>query len=189
MSIPIPILWNLRVPLRRKFMISTLLSSAVFVISTAVVRAILTLIGQPDVITINLWGFRELGIGLISVTAPVIYPIFTPEFWRKGPYVPKDRRRMMEFTPRRPSKTAARYEDLELREIDEGATAVRYIDDPDIEAAVGRKSRKVSLPSHDEGFKPPLERPRSHSDGEVSGCTYVEDNESANGLTEIDLEG
>jgi hypothetical protein len=76
----------LRVSLPRKIGIGFLLSSGVFVISTAIVRAITTLSGSPSVIKINLWGFRELGVGLISVTLPILSPMATREFWRRGPY-------------------------------------------------------------------------------------------------------
>ncbi|KAH6652430.1 hypothetical protein BKA67DRAFT_573979 [Truncatella angustata] len=96
MSIPIPIMSHLRVTTRRKIGISILLSSGVFVISTAVIRVVLTLIGEPTIITINLWGFRELGVGLIAVTAPIVYPMFTPEFWRAGPYVRQNRRNILQ---------------------------------------------------------------------------------------------
>ncbi|KAI0176845.1 hypothetical protein BJ166DRAFT_9357 [Pestalotiopsis sp. NC0098] len=96
MSIPLPILMHLRVSARRKLGVSVLLSSGIFVISTAIIRVTLTLVGAPTVITINLWGFRELGVGLIAVTAPVIYPMFTPEFWRHGPYVRDNRQHILQ---------------------------------------------------------------------------------------------
>jgi hypothetical protein len=96
MSIPLPILKHLRVSSRRKLGVSVLLSSGVFVISTAIVRVTITLVGEPTVITINLWGFRELGVGLIAVTAPIIYPMFTPEFWRPGRYVRDNRRPILQ---------------------------------------------------------------------------------------------
>ncbi|KAI8261697.1 hypothetical protein K4K58_001088 [Colletotrichum sp. SAR11_239] len=41
----------------------------------------------PSVININRWGFRELGVGLVTVTLPVLSPIFTRPFWRRGPYI------------------------------------------------------------------------------------------------------
>ncbi|KAJ3958491.1 hypothetical protein N0V92_004909 [Colletotrichum tropicale] len=87
LSIPIPILWHLRVTLRRKIGVAILLSSGVFVISTAIIRAVSTLTGAPSVININRWGFRELGVGLVTVTLPVLSPIFTRPFWRRGPYI------------------------------------------------------------------------------------------------------
>lgn len=56
MTIPVPILWQLRVSKMRKVGVSLLLCSGVFVISTAVVRAAFTIAGAPSVITINRWG-------------------------------------------------------------------------------------------------------------------------------------
>ena len=56
MTIPVPILWQLRVSKLRKVGVSLLLCSGVFVISTAVVRAAFTIAGAPSVITINRWG-------------------------------------------------------------------------------------------------------------------------------------
>lgn len=110
MSIPLPILRQLRVSKKRKLGVSVLLSSGVFVASTAIIRVILTLTGEPTVITINLWGFRELGVGLIAVTAPIIYPMFTPEFWRPGPYVRKNRHAMLQKSIHIPISTQKYYE-------------------------------------------------------------------------------
>ena len=58
MTIPVPILWQLRVSRLRKVGVSLLLCSGVFVISTAVVRAAFTIAGAPSVITINRWGCK-----------------------------------------------------------------------------------------------------------------------------------
>ncbi|CCF36880.1 hypothetical protein CH063_08344 [Colletotrichum higginsianum] len=87
LTIPIPILWHLRVSLKRKIGVAILLSSGVFVISTAVVRAVTTLGGSPSIININRWGFRETAVGLITVTLPVLSPLATRAFWRRGPYI------------------------------------------------------------------------------------------------------
>ncbi|KAI0470990.1 hypothetical protein GGR56DRAFT_124589 [Xylariaceae sp. FL0804] len=158
MSIPAPMLWHLRVPLRKKVGVSLLLSSGIFVISTAVARACLTLVGDPTAITINLWGFRELGIGLVAVTAPVVSPMATPEFWRRGPYLRNDRRRMLQFSLkgagggggggwRAQRKSGFRdAEDLELQEIDEATVAATYIGpyDDETEDVGGRKNRADS---------------------------------------------
>ncbi|KAH6690273.1 hypothetical protein F5X68DRAFT_68579 [Plectosphaerella plurivora] len=84
--VPVPILWNLRVHLLRKLGVALLLCSGLFVISTAIVRAVQTLGGAPSIININRWGFRETAVGILAVTAPVLAPLFTPEFWKRGPY-------------------------------------------------------------------------------------------------------
>lgn len=56
MTIPVPILWQLRISKLRKVGVSPLLCSGIFVISTAVVRAVFTIAGAPSVVTINRWG-------------------------------------------------------------------------------------------------------------------------------------
>uniref|UniRef100_A0AAU8CHT8 Rhodopsin domain-containing protein n=1 Tax=Gnomonia sp. TaxID=2011790 RepID=A0AAU8CHT8_9PEZI len=88
MTIPVPILWQLRVFKMRKVGVSLLLCSGVFVISTAVVRAAFTIAGAPSVITINRWEFRETAVGMLAVNAPVLIPIFSKAFWARGPYRP-----------------------------------------------------------------------------------------------------
>lgn len=86
MSIPFPMLLRLRVPVARKIGVSLLLLSGVFMISTAVVRAVQTLTGAPSVININRWGFRETGVGMIAVNAPILAPLFKKRFWKRGKY-------------------------------------------------------------------------------------------------------
>lgn len=86
LAVPVPILWNLRVSPLRKLGVTALLCSGLFVISTAIVRAVQTLTGVPSVINVNRWGFRETAVGIVAVTAPVLAPLFTREFWHSGPY-------------------------------------------------------------------------------------------------------
>lgn len=86
--IPIPMLWRLNVSLSRKLAIAALLSSGVFVISAAVVRAVLTLGAAPSALNINRWGVRETIIGLLTVNVPILKPLFSVAFWRLGPYRP-----------------------------------------------------------------------------------------------------
>jgi hypothetical protein len=54
LSIPLPILWHLRVRPIRKLGVALLLSSGLFVIGTAIMRAWITISGPMSVITINL---------------------------------------------------------------------------------------------------------------------------------------
>ncbi|PSN69764.1 hypothetical protein BS50DRAFT_618756 [Corynespora cassiicola Philippines] len=84
--IPAPILWRLRVSLTKKLGVTLLLSSGLFIIGTAVVRAIVTIRSPPSVININRWGFRETGVGLVTVMLPILAPMGTRGFWRRGPY-------------------------------------------------------------------------------------------------------
>ncbi|KAH6675613.1 hypothetical protein B0J14DRAFT_368253 [Halenospora varia] len=88
LSVPLPILWHLRASRLRKMGISLLLTSGVFMIGTAIVRAVATIVAKPSVININRWGFRETGVGMLAVNAPILVPFFTRAFWRKGAYRP-----------------------------------------------------------------------------------------------------
>ncbi|KAG8159505.1 hypothetical protein KVR01_010142 [Diaporthe batatas] len=88
MTIPVPILCQSRVSTPRKIGIMLLLCLVGFVISAAVVRAKFTIAAAPSVTAINRWGFRETGAGMIVVNAPVVMPIFSKAFWKRGPYRP-----------------------------------------------------------------------------------------------------
>ncbi|KAK1975738.1 hypothetical protein LZ30DRAFT_807336 [Colletotrichum cereale] len=119
LCIPIPILLHLRVSLKRKIGVGVLLSSGVFVISTAIVRAITTLGGSPSIININRWGFRETAVGLITVTLPVLSPLATRAFWRSGPYI----RNYYDRAPGPRSRNDARFGNWL------GTMVLRYIDE------------------------------------------------------------
>lgn len=82
--VPMPLLWELRVPLRQKFAIGLLLSSGIFVISAAILRVASTLAANPSALTINRWGVRETIVGIIAVNLPISPPLFRKSFWRNG---------------------------------------------------------------------------------------------------------
>lgn len=84
MSIPTPLLFRLRISWPRKVGVSALLLSGVFMIATAIVRAVQTLTGAPSVININRWGFRETAVGMIAVNAATLLPLFKRPFWVRG---------------------------------------------------------------------------------------------------------
>lgn len=56
LAIPLPLLWTLRVPLKRKLVLYLLLSSGLFVIGAAITRLVMTLLDEPSALTINRWG-------------------------------------------------------------------------------------------------------------------------------------
>lgn len=86
LSIPTPLLFRLRISWPRKVGVSILLLSGLFMIATAIVRAVQTLTNAPSVINVNRWGFRETGVGMIAVNAATLLPLFTKRFWRRGGY-------------------------------------------------------------------------------------------------------
>lgn len=88
LCVPVPILWQIRVSRMRRFGVSLLLCSGLFLISTAIIRAAFTISGTPSIITINRWGFRETTVGVIAVNAPVLAPLFKKAFYKKGPFRP-----------------------------------------------------------------------------------------------------
>lgn len=60
-------LWGLQVNLRKKIAIGILLSSGLFVIAAAIIRAVLTLGSAPSGLNINRWGVRETIVGILTV--------------------------------------------------------------------------------------------------------------------------
>ncbi|KAK5127580.1 hypothetical protein LTR85_006920 [Meristemomyces frigidus] len=81
LCIPLPILWHLRVPLRRKLALAAMLCSGVFVITAALVRIIMTLSAHPSVLNVNRWGVRETIAGIIAINIPILRPLFRKDFW------------------------------------------------------------------------------------------------------------
>ncbi|GME58533.1 transcriptional regulatory protein [Neofusicoccum parvum] len=81
LCIPLPMLKQLKVPLFKKILIALLLSSGLFVITAAIIRAAVTLGSAPSSITINRWGVRETIIGILAINAPILRPILTRNFW------------------------------------------------------------------------------------------------------------
>lgn len=55
LCVPLPLLAKLRVPLRKKFALCLLLSSGVFVITAAILRAVKTLDADVSALTVNRW--------------------------------------------------------------------------------------------------------------------------------------
>ncbi|KAJ4046861.1 hypothetical protein NW756_005337 [Fusarium oxysporum] len=81
LGIPMPLLWKLQVPFRKKLVIGLLLSSGAFVIAAAIIRVVLTLSANPSALTINAWGVRETIVGILTVNIPILRPIFSKSFW------------------------------------------------------------------------------------------------------------
>ncbi|KAM6505138.1 hypothetical protein FSOLCH5_015056 [Fusarium solani] len=65
----------------RKIVIGLLLSSGLFVIAAAIIRATLTLSAHPSALAVNEWGVRETLVGIITVNIPILRPMFKRSFW------------------------------------------------------------------------------------------------------------
>lgn len=88
LMVPIPMLWQLKMPLKKKITIGIVLSSGMFVIVAAIIRTVLSLDAAPSAANINGWGVRETFIGIFTINVPILRPIFSRAFWRPGPYDP-----------------------------------------------------------------------------------------------------
>jgi hypothetical protein len=84
--VPVPLLWKLKVPVKRKLIIALLLCSGLFVISAAIIRVVLTLGSNPSALNINRWGVRETIVGVVAVNLPILKPLCTKSFWSKNSF-------------------------------------------------------------------------------------------------------
>lgn len=85
--IPVPLLWQLKVPMKKKLVIGAILSSGLFVIGAAAVRAAVSLGANPSAANINSWGVRETFIAIFTVNVPIFRPMFNRTFWSFGTYL------------------------------------------------------------------------------------------------------
>ncbi|PVI06485.1 hypothetical protein DM02DRAFT_710829 [Periconia macrospinosa] len=74
LAIPVPILWTLRIPLRKRIGVFVLLSSGIFVMAACITRVVLTVVPGITVSIIARWGARELSIALIAVNSAALRP-------------------------------------------------------------------------------------------------------------------
>ncbi|KAK4499409.1 hypothetical protein PRZ48_009923 [Zasmidium cellare] len=83
LCVPLPLLWKLRIPVRKRITLSILLGSGIFVITAAIVRIVMTLGSHPSALTINRWGVRETIAAIAAVNAPIMKPMFKKSFWNR----------------------------------------------------------------------------------------------------------
>ena len=88
LCVPVPMLWQLKLPLKKKLTIGIILSSGLFVIAAAIIRVVLSLDAAPSAANINGWGVRETFIGIFTINVPILRPLFSSAFWKPGPYDP-----------------------------------------------------------------------------------------------------
>ncbi|PNS20109.1 hypothetical protein CAC42_5559 [Sphaceloma murrayae] len=86
--IPVILLYQLKISLKKKLVIGIILSSGIFVIIAAIIRAVLSLSPSATAKDINSWGVRETIIGVFTVNVPILRPLFKRAFWVWGPYAP-----------------------------------------------------------------------------------------------------
>lgn len=81
LSIPLPLIWTVKIPLYRKIVLGLLLSSGLFVITAALLRCILSLQNIRVINNSTIWGIRETFVSLIAISIPAIKPLFNKTRW------------------------------------------------------------------------------------------------------------
>ncbi|TQN68540.1 hypothetical protein CSHISOI_06905, partial [Colletotrichum shisoi] len=83
-SIPLPLLWAVKLSVKRKFAIGLLLCSGVFVMIAALLRCILSLKDFEGINVSTIWAIRETFVGIIAVNAACIRPLFSSAHWLRS---------------------------------------------------------------------------------------------------------
>lgn len=74
LTVPLPMLWTLRIPLYRRIGVFLLLSSGIFVMAACIIRVSLTVVPNITIRIIARWGARELAIALVAVNTASLRP-------------------------------------------------------------------------------------------------------------------
>ncbi|KAH8703898.1 hypothetical protein BGW36DRAFT_423441 [Talaromyces proteolyticus] len=80
-AIPIPILIKLRIKLIRKLTIGALLCSGIFIMVSALLRCVLSLVNIKNINVAAIWAARESFVAFVAVNAPIIKPLFNTSTW------------------------------------------------------------------------------------------------------------
>lgn len=57
-----------------------------FIIAAAIIRATITLSAHPSSIVVNSWSVRETIVGLLAINLPILRPLFSYAFWKRGQF-------------------------------------------------------------------------------------------------------
>ncbi|KAK7407881.1 hypothetical protein QQX98_009940 [Neonectria punicea] len=79
--IPLPLLWTVKLSIKRKLIIGVLLCSGVFIMIATLLRCILSLRDIEGINTSTIWAIRETFVGIIAVNAAAIKPLFSASRW------------------------------------------------------------------------------------------------------------
>ncbi|EEH17162.2 hypothetical protein PABG_07249 [Paracoccidioides brasiliensis Pb03] len=75
--IPLPLLWKVKIPMRRKVLFGAWLCTGIFIIIAAIVRCILCLRDVRFINIATIWSVRETFVATIAVNIPVLKPLFS----------------------------------------------------------------------------------------------------------------
>lgn len=81
MIIPIPMLWRLKVNLRRKLALFLLFGSGIFLIICTILRTVYSLTNVKDIAIAQAWADREGFVCVLVVSAPGIWPLVRKSRW------------------------------------------------------------------------------------------------------------
>ncbi|VTT59584.1 unnamed protein product [Fusarium fujikuroi] len=80
-SIPVPLLWTVKLTIKRKLMIGVLLCSGVFIMVATLLRCVFSLRDIQGINTSTIWAIRETFIAILAVNAAAIKPLFSASRW------------------------------------------------------------------------------------------------------------
>ncbi|KAF5026131.1 hypothetical protein F66182_1779 [Fusarium sp. NRRL 66182] len=80
-SIPIPLLWKVKLAIKRKLMIGALLCSGVFIMVATLLRCVYSLRDIQGINTSTIWAIRETFVAIVAVNAAAIKPLFSASRW------------------------------------------------------------------------------------------------------------
>ncbi|KAL7774214.1 hypothetical protein CFE70_005126 [Pyrenophora teres f. teres 0-1] len=75
--IPLPLLWNVQLPIRKKVIYGFWLCTGIFIMTATLLRCILCLQDVSQINVGTIWSIRETFVGIIAVNFPVLKPFFS----------------------------------------------------------------------------------------------------------------
>ncbi|KAI9931139.1 hypothetical protein ASPWEDRAFT_100364 [Aspergillus wentii DTO 134E9] len=85
LSIPLPLLWAVKIGLKRKLPLMALFSGAAFVITAAIIRAVMILSsGAEGALAGSKWACRETFVSVVVSNLPIIQPLIRKGFKKIG---------------------------------------------------------------------------------------------------------
>ncbi|OOQ83299.1 putative srpk [Penicillium brasilianum] len=85
LSIPLPLLWQVKIGLKRKIPLMALFSGAMFVITAAIIRAVMIMTsGAEGAVSGSQWACRETFVSVVVSNLPIIQPLIRKGFKKIG---------------------------------------------------------------------------------------------------------
>ncbi|EPS29426.1 hypothetical protein PDE_04375 [Penicillium oxalicum 114-2] len=85
LSIPLPLLWQVKISMKQKIPLMGLFSGAAFVITASIIRAVMiTTAGREGAVAGSKWACRETFVSIIVSNLPIIQPLIRKGFKKIG---------------------------------------------------------------------------------------------------------